>query len=188
MLDMIGMKNMETRKSGNMIEVYDNLVESHYIKEIQNTMLSPWFPWYYAPTTTVPEKDNVPWFFHNFVEEGTGKYTSPHMTIAMNLIDLFTAGTGYNIDNIFRIRANLTFPISYKDELTGIHVDQEFDHFVILYYVNDSDGETIIVDDNYEIAAKAGRFAIFDGSKNHCARLVKTSNHRIVFNFNVTLK
>jgi len=170
-----------------MIEVYDNLIEPHYVTHIQETMLSPMFPWYYAPTT-VNGKDEVSWFFHNFVEEGTGKYVSPYMNIPMNMLDMFTAGTGYQIDKIFRIRANLTFPLAYPEELSASHVDQEFPHHVILYYVNDSDGETIFVDDNREVSPLAGRFVIFDGSKKHCARLVKDSKQRIVFNFNVTLK
>lgn len=170
-----------------MIEIYDNLIEPHYVTHIQETMLSPSFPWYYAPTT-VPDKDEVPWFFHNFVEEGTGKYTSPYMNIPMNMLDMFMLGTGYEIDKIFRIRANLTFPVKYPDELTASHVDQEIPHYVILYYVNDSDGETIFVDSGMEVSPVAGRFVIFDGSNHHCARLIKKSKQRVVFNFNVTLK
>jgi hypothetical protein len=170
-----------------LIKIYDDLVGTEYVKQIQETMLNPSFPWYYAPTT-VPEKDNVPWFFHNFVEEGTGKFVSPYMNIPMNLMDLFMAGTGNKIDKIFRIRANLTFPIVYQQEFSGRHVDQEFPHYVILYYVNDSDGETIVINNHHNIIpAKAGRFVLFDGNIEHCTRLVKESPHRIVFNFNVTL-
>jgi hypothetical protein len=149
--------------------------------------MSPIFPWYYS-ASTVSGKDEVPWFFHGFVEDKTGKYISPYMNIPMNMLDMFTAGTGYKIDKIFRITANLTFPVAYPDELSASHVDQNFPHYVILYYVNDSDGETIFVDSGMEISPVAGRFVIFDGTKTHRARLVKESKQRIVFNFNVTLK
>ena len=70
------------------------------------------------------------------------------------------------------------------------HNDSTNPHLVCLYYVNNSDGDTIFFDDfNKEIkriSPKKGRIAFFDGSIKHCGSR-PTKSHRITVNFNFTI-
>lgn len=51
------------------------------------------------------------------------------------------------------------------------HINQKTPHLVFLYYVNDSDGNTILYDDRKnikkEISPKRGRILLFDGKTYH---------------------
>jgi 2OG-Fe(II) oxygenase superfamily len=68
------------------------------------------------------------------------------------------------------------------------HVDYNFPHLVLLYYVNTTDGDTILYDNNNEIAErispKRGRCVLFDGLTLH-ASSSSTLAPRLVLNTNV---
>ena len=68
------------------------------------------------------------------------------------------------------------------------HIDFSFPHTVLLYYVNDADGNTVFVDHNQkvfrEVEPKKGRLLAFDGSLYHGGGVPKNSA-RCVVNFNI---
>ena len=69
-----------------------------------------------------------------------------------------------------------------------IHVDTITPHWVCLYYVCDSDGDTILYKDDYKtelkrITPKKNRIVFFEGSIPHCST-PPSNNHRIIINFN----
>ena len=87
----------------------------------------------------------------------------------------------------YRYKLNCLEPLKNTptiDELyRNTHVDDEIEHIVLLYYVNDSDGDTILFEnENFtgysnktdelkitnKITPKKGRIVIFDGSIPHC--------------------
>ena len=96
--------------------------------------------------------------------------------------------------NIIKGRSFLQLPINYNGErIDTPHIDIVDDHFVILYYVCDSDGDTIIYNekvksDNYtiqkRITPKQGRVVLFDGSYYHTAEQ-PTDNIRCVVNYDL---
>jgi hypothetical protein len=53
-----------------------------------------------------------------------------------------------------------------------------------VYYVNDSDGDTIFKDSKEKITPKANRLIIFDGSLLHTGSSPKNSKTRILLNSN----
>ena len=62
------------------------------------------------------------------------------------------------------------------------------DHFVILYYVNNSDGETVLFKKNKfwkKITPKQGRVLIFNGDIKHAAGCPIDNQVRAVININV---
>ena len=172
-----------------MIEIYDNLLEIDHIKRISDTVLSQQFPWYYLPKTT-SIVDDMPTLSHSFESSGENGITrSQFFTIPSTLLDLFSVSTGYDINEIIRIRANLVLP-THNSKMTAPHVDLDDKHHVILYYVNDVDGNTVLLNEDgsirKEVEPKAGRFVLFDGSIKHCVRMPTST--RVVFNYNVILK
>jgi len=62
------------------------------------------------------------------------------------------------------------------------------DHFVILYYVNNSDGETVLFKKNKlwkKVTPKQGRVLIFNGNIKHAAGCPVDNQVRAVININV---
>ena len=99
--------------------------------------------------------------------------------------------------------------ISDEFDINGMHIDREQQHISIVYYVNDTDGDTHIYDTdlktmsgwnyivrdkkfehftlNKRISPKKGRVVIFNGLLPHHSSY-PTLNDRYVINFNTVIK
>ena len=95
---------------------------------------------------------------------------------------------------IFKIKANLQIKCENNkvENHNTPHIDAPtMKHYVAIYYVNDSDGDTILFNkDNTEkarITPKKGRFLVFDGSILHTGSHPIISSKRIVVNYNFTI-
>lgn len=100
----------------------------------------------------------------------------------------------YNLE-IFRIKANLQIRCesNKKENHNTPHIDTpSMKHYVAIYYVIDSDGDTILFnEDNTEkarIAPKKGRFVVFDGDILHTGCHPIKNTKRIVLNYNFSIK
>ncbi len=131
----------------------------------------------------------------------------------LKLIDVITENTMLKINEKFlqkyRIKINKTFPCTFdsKDEYRLLHVDRNESHIVIIYYINDSDGDTMIYEDNdnkhlnklgkeidfnnfkliKKITPKKGRVVVFDGNLWHYGKF-PTKGERNVINMNVVIE
>jgi len=81
----------------------------------------------------------------------------------------------------------------YAEFHTSPHLDSDCcDHYVLLYYANDSDGETTFFDENFNIvdtvAPKKGRILLFNGKMPHASRAPCEHDLRIVLNMNFSDK
>ena len=103
-----------------------------------------------------------------------------------------------------RIFLQLPLAPQFKKEHNGIHVDLplEIPHIACVYYVNDSDGDTIIYEqtirdtpgnsqgvnlkEHIRVTPKKGRAVFFDGSRYHCSSQ-PTMSYRAIINFDLTL-
>jgi len=98
-------------------------------------------------------------------------------------------------------RSFLQLPLNLKDRsLDAPHIDADRDHLVILYYVNDSDGDTVIYKNKFtgyneipkfneleelkRVTPKAGRVVMFNGRHYHTAQQPE-HNVRCIINYNV---
>ena len=90
-----------------------------------------------------------------------------------------------------RCKANLQTKLLdfEKDNYNTPHVDRTEEHLVLLYYVNDSDGDTFLFDEHNEIitrvSPKKGRMLFFNGNISHAGSHPKHSEKRIVINYNL---
>jgi hypothetical protein len=88
------------------------------------------------------------------------------------------------IKDVHYMRAFLQIPLNenYVKQHNGIHVDLDIPHLACVYYLNDTDGDTVIYDQTYNngvhpntfkehkrVTPKAGNAVIFDGSRYHCS-------------------
>jgi hypothetical protein len=178
-----------------MIQIFDGLVPEDEVKGIHNLMMHPGFAYYRAEEKyDISELDprikdtsgfgEFEYFCHVIVKYGNA---------VSNASELSDKILSYIKDKV-KYKTVLTSRVNYnlpgKPIYGTAHVDLLNPHLVVIYYVNDSDGKTIIYNDELEIVQEietvAGRFVVFDGNTLH-GILCPQETHRIVFNFNLEL-
>ena len=100
--------------------------------------------------------------------------------------------------NVLQGRSFLQFPINTDGTIDTAHIDieEDIDFMVALYYVCDSDGDTVIYNEREElpnekytikesVTPKQGRMVIFDGRLYHAAKQPINSNTRCIVNYNL---
>jgi hypothetical protein len=189
------------------MKIIDNslpIVFEEYVKDI---LLGNNFPWFYQKDLTGgyrTEMQSRPAFGHYFVVDGQNN--SDHVHLLNPIIEAVEARTNRKFSKILNARTFLQLPLSSKligkESIDTFHVDLEEEHFVILYYVLDSDGQTILSDRQYtsgnnvmmdinedykiikKVRPKQGRILFFNGNIYHTA-LQPKKNVRCVLNINV---
>lgn len=112
----------------------------------------------------------------------------------------------------YRFKINWTRPLDFEyDPIDLLHVDNPVQHIAMVYYINDSTGNTYIYNDdegnnaeNYQkhkynsidhtkfslikkVTPKMGRVVVFNGSLHHHAEYPKDGD-RFIINFNFVAK
>lgn len=182
--------------------IVDNLISKPYQEEIKETLLDIKFPWSFIPDVTSAGSDiNAPALIHNYRWESTTH--SPYYDIVAPIASIGAEAVNYKFNNVIQCRSFLQFPLSstfYNKDIDLLHIDLDYEHLVVLYYVLDSDGETLITSKTYDqeqehyldkvedvvmrVTPKQGRAVIFNGKYYHTAQQPK-DNVRCVINFNV---
>ena len=175
------------------------------------------FPWYYTTDVTVGNEleDNQgrAGLSHTYVvsdldEDGeecetyeniAGIVISEFHYLFLPLLEKVIEGTlGLKTANVCRGRSFLQFPLNLNtDEPDTPHTDMHRNHFVILYYVVDSEGDTIIYNERWNndirpekytekqrVTPKQGRVVIFDGRLYHTAEQ-SINTTRCIVNYDV---
>lgn len=92
--------------------------------------------------------------------------------------------------DIYFARLFLTMPGNSSLDHAAPHTDMPIPHWVVLYYVNDADGDTVFFDNNNNIiervTPKKGRVVLFNGNILHGGGIPKKSP-RCVVNFDITI-
>ena len=195
------------------IVVDDSLISVEQQDIIKTALENDFFPWYIGQnkfgtspsylsdhfrgvTKNIFESTQ---FVHNFVNERT--VISSAVNIPMIVYN--AAKQKYNFsDDILRIKANL-YPKIWDNNIDAHqtpHIDDNDSHWTMIYYVNDSDGDTFLFNEHVgfckdatsisnltiaqRIAPKKGRFVFFKGNRLHAGMHPKNNNYRIVLNFN----
>ena len=189
----------------NKILVFDDIIDLEYQERIKNILTGErtfegyFFPWYFTQDVTRQKDKNSQKrsaFFHGYVvsddDDTMGTIDSPFHYLFVSLIENACNKIDRKNVSVIKGRSFLQLPINFKGEREDTpHVDIVDDHFVMLYYVCDSDGDTIIYNeqeksDSYtvqkKITPKQGRVVLFDGSYYHTAEQ-PLNNIRCVVNY-----
>ena len=188
------------------ILVFDDIIDLEYQEKIKKVLLSDYqykgyeFPWYFTQDVTDPlnsktQKRSA--FYHGYVvsdDEIMGTIDSVFHHLLVPLIDNSCYKIGKQDVTIIKGRSFLQLPINFKGEREDSpHVDITDDHFVMLYYVCDSDGYTIIFNEREKsekytiqkrVTPKQGRVVLFDGTFYHTAEQ-PIDNVRCVINYDL---
>ena len=190
------------------IQIIDNFLPKSFHTDIYDLLTSLKFPWFYVSNLSYNDDTVlIKWQRSDIKIKDTYGFT--HIARDENNVDSlyfdFLKPIAYfleeqlqeKINNLYRIRAVMTCKDpSFGDFYNIPHIDLANPHKTLIYYVNDSDGDTIIFKDRWRgrpdfsaktieqtISPKANRAVIFDGHKYHTGT-VPTSNNRIILNMN----
>ena len=181
-----------------LLEIYDNFLPDDFADEIENVLMGDQFSWYVNPTTTYAkdysnkveldevqtkntiEHSQLTHSFYYTEDDKDGVENSNYCSLIYSIMDILKTNTFWK-DNLrlIRSKANLNFSMTNytKDNHQPIHSDvsrhkwKEGGIKSLLYYVNDSDGDTIFFDDELNVtmrvSPKKNRAIIFDSHNIH---------------------
>ena len=169
-----------------MIQVIDNCIPEEMQNEMLSICTSTILPLSYNKYTTSPHAKRIlRGFGHLFLAyEGT---LSPYADALSK-----PAKTVLPDKDLVRGRLFLQLPVQ-TNEIGEYHVDFQRDHLTMIYYVNDTDGDTIIFNEKKlngkytikkRIQPKANRLVLFKGEFVHTGCSPSKTANRILINSN----
>jgi len=193
-----------------VLEIDDFLPQDHadYIEDA--LLKSRLFPWQFNDNTVSNEHNdderNIPGFFnliYDFQRPQKNEYFDLINPIALQM----SSKTGLEFREVIRIQANLICPVNTEGHHLP-HLDFFDHHYVAIYYVNDSDGDTYLFENtnkeynlDYDvqitkdrstnwpvkkrITPKKGKLVLFNGYRYHSSSSPKQSNYRSLININI---
>jgi len=136
--------------------------------------------------TAGSETGNIPISFVHILK--SSHEASPMYSNFYQLVDIVCKGARLQLKEVHTGRIYISTPQKTDKTHYQPHVDLNIDHLVVLYYVNDSDGDTVFFDNDGKIVKTVsptrGRIVFFDGSILHAAGIPKNT-HRCVVNFDI---
>lgn len=189
----------------NDIIVLDNFIPKSYEDKIKNEILSEQINWHFMKDIAFTQQDiqdfklskSIPAFAHKFYDMSVG-VISPGYGLVLPIVYFACDKINYPVSEIISARSFLSMPV--QDAVYDhIHVDRTVPHTVVLYYVDDSDGDTVFFNETFNdvaekdakfenltirktVTPKKGRAVIFDGSIYHTATR-PTRGSRLIINF-----
>lgn len=191
-----------------MIKIIDDFLDKETADNLEKIFTDCEFPWFFSEYSVKPE-DKSP--CHNSLDVLPGHYNTP---MFVHSLFYFDGGKSFMCDQVLgiiknkfpingngisRLKVNFTYPLTTyeKNALSIAHVDNCFVPSTAIYYVNDSDGDTVIYNEKYEentvytklteytrVTPKKGRLLIFDADTIHAPSLPHLYDKRIVMNIN----
>ena len=191
------------------IYVFDDIIDKPYQNKIKSILIGETrynhqdFPWYYIDDiTSAGEYENQKRgaFSHDYVHYEEGIDSDFHY-LFIDLIKKSCSKLKIKEVDVLQGRSFFQLPSNIKKEdVDTPHYDMDAPHFVMLYYVNDSDGDTIIYNEktifndcgpeemNFtikkKVSPKQGRVVLFDGRHWHTAQQ-PNHNLRCIVNYNL---
>jgi hypothetical protein len=203
------------------MKIIENLIPKSLQDDIEQLVNNEEFAWY---STDRIYKDLPERIIHNYptwnnkcvipapglshVTYYDGKINSPYFMIMRSVLYFLEHSENFSIEEILRIRIRRTFQFPNHNESTYTipHIDYwDVDKFkTLIYYVEDSDGDTIIFDKKYipesnasvdqklnilnRIFPKKGKAVFFDGKQFHAGNCPINFVKRTVINFDFITK
>ena len=190
------------------LEVFDDIIDKSLQEKIKFDILNndESFHWGFIDDITdlsaITQKR--PGFNHLFYRDSL-RYCKDYSWMARDIVSPVIDKLKLETYQIVESKTFLQVPLNLKDyTVDNAHVDMIRPHLVILYYVMDSDGDTIIYNSQWEkgetiknseetakllikkrVTPKQGRVVLFNGSYWHTAEQPK-DNNRCIINTNIT--
>ena len=175
------------------MKIIDDVMPVVMQDQLYEICIHPAFNWSFMPDSTYDKrqekivgdmgKPSYPSMAHLAMNEYVPKTDTANL-IASHCLCLSDIAN-LNPHHLYRMRIGLYLPIKDAPIHNNMHVDMKSPHTVILYYVNDADGDTFFFNRNREcvdrVTPKKGRAVVFDGLTLHASSM-PSKNHRISLN------
>lgn len=158
-------------------EIVDNFLPDEVFSDLIDKIFNcERFSWFMSLNVS-GEKSNDGIYFTNTLLLPEEFYISDEIEIVKPLLDMI----GYK--SLTRVRVNL-YPRTPEVTRHGNHVDYDFSHNGVLFYLNTNNGKTII-NDQIEVDSIANRALFFDPGVTHCSTTCSDADYRstIVINY-----
>lgn len=176
--------------------IIDNFLPKYYLKELQDYFLGDNCEWHYSPNTThyCPDDNELGsmGFSLNLYVDGN-YFPTFSATLCRSLItasqEIAEDFSGHYV-NPYRARADMTIynPDKFKH---SAHTDYDFPHTTAIFYLNTSDGNTLLLNDDKiikEVEPVENRLFVFDGLTLHTGHSPSKHKQRVLINMNFTKK
>ena len=193
------------------VQIFDNFLPEDIYQKVKDRICGERQPWYYQSSITNTERNNPPVdkFGFNFslkrAEEEFG-LSDPDIRKTFNVLQEFylKQKTVLKKARILRTRLDMT-TYSKESVIFEPHVDLDDPHLTSIFYVNDSDGNTVIYNQKWhpsllpklvvdeeltimeEIEPVGNRLIAFDGYHMHTGHNPSKHSKRILINTNFAL-
>jgi len=189
------------------IIVIDDFISLDYQEKIKQELLGLEndFPWYYTEdVTTAGDFDSqyrpaLNHYYVNFDDDDISEVESVYHHLFVPMLSKACKYLKIPETEVIQGRSFLQFPLKNIDtsvvDTPHIDLDEGDEHVVVLYYVVDSDGDTIIYNERTEsltytekqrVTPKQGRVVIFEGGQYHTAQQ-PSNGTRCIVNYNLEL-
>jgi hypothetical protein len=193
------------------MKLIDNALSEYRFKDIEKIVFSDDFPWFYANTAYGDKaKSNLFSYSYSNTVFAHGTFYDIHGQILLSITKELLQKAGEQFKSIERIRIG-SIPATEKTLVHDAHVDFVDAHKTALFYLNDSDGDTIIYNERFDteskvnaydqyisikdqltvntrVTPKANRLFCFDGLMYHSSSTTTSVDRRIVMNINYTVE
>lgn len=188
------------------MKILDDVIPKSLQDAIENTLFGQGFPWFFVDNVTFKDGTSYTPAFSHVYKNLDGPINSSTFDLVSLIAHAALEKTASYFGEVLQARSFLQMPLNpavLSNAVDELHIDCATPHTVVLYYVCDSDGDTIIVDKkfnpaigaeltckhtDYEVLArvtpKKGRAVVFDGALYHTAEQ-PTKNKRCIINFNL---
>lgn len=190
--ELQGRTTEESLKLGEAIVLHD-LLPADKAEHLRNVILNHDFPWYWNEHSLVGEssatfKNTTHQFTYIFWEDGGDNSSLSYMVF--DIVRAVEAALGIRLNHLLRAKANLLCTMG------DVHIDQQYEihrdcengdnFYSVVYYVGESDGDTVLFADSGEEAARAqhknNSAVVFNSLNKHRASLPRQHKRRVVIN------
>jgi hypothetical protein len=168
-----------------------NFIPFELKESIKLSVLHKTFPWYWNESQIydhLPSNESIAGFTH--IAYANDKIDSGIYELFYKVLFCLENKLNFKVKSVYRIQANLLTNqiITEQQDKNQIHIDHiNPNMYSLVYYVIDSDGDTLIYDDNGDVAETcnpiAGNAVLFKSNLKHQASLPKLNKRRIVINY-----
>ena len=179
------------------MNIIDNFLPPSLHAIIKQELLNDFFPWYF--NCSIAYKNDIPHSFqftHNFYSDDA--VNSDWYKTVQPILFIIEEKLNVKLKRVLRIKANLNTQNPLLNPKDNIHQDLpeecgDAKFMTLLYYVNDSDGDTLIFDDDKEtitnkITPQDNKAVWFDSKIWHASSPPVENKRRVVINLIVEVE
>jgi len=155
--------------------------------DLHDTIMGKYFPWYCHKVVDSAPDNELLQMVH-ILYEGSQIISEPYWPLAMNVLMAFQQKSGIMVKEIQRVKVNFLPRLHQEPKwLDNIrHIDHIDDSYIsMIYYVNDSDGDTTFYEDNIvsSVTPKKNSCTWFKSNIMHRSSVPVINNRRVVINY-----